>query len=65
MDGHCNPLTREWLEDILARAGYKTIFMESGFLGEAQLDPRDREYFHKQPVTHRSLYGVAVPRRDR
>ena len=61
MDAHCNPLTRGRLEDILARAGYEVIFMESGFLGEVQLDPRDREYFHNQPATHRSLSGVAIP----
>lgn len=65
MSGHCNPLTKERLEDILARAGYEIIFMESGFLGEVQLDPRHREYFHKQPVTHRSLRGVATPKRSR
>ena len=62
MDDHCNPLTRERLEDILARAGYEVVHMASGFLGEVQLDPRDREAFHRQPVTHRSLYGVAVPK---
>ncbi|HYN86535.1 MAG TPA: class I SAM-dependent methyltransferase [Pyrinomonadaceae bacterium] len=63
MDGHCNPLTRERVEDILARAGYEVVFIESGFLGDSQLDPRDREHFHRQPVTHRSLRGVAAPRR--
>jgi 2-polyprenyl-3-methyl-5-hydroxy-6-metoxy-1,4-benzoquinol methylase len=62
MGGHCNPLTRERLADILARAGYDIIFMESGFLGEVQLDPQHREYFHKQPITHRSLRGVAAPK---
>jgi 2-polyprenyl-3-methyl-5-hydroxy-6-metoxy-1,4-benzoquinol methylase len=65
LDAHCNPLTQERLEDILARAGYAITFIESGFLGETQLDARDREHFHKQPITHRSLYGMAVPRRDR
>ncbi|MCX5694888.1 MAG: class I SAM-dependent methyltransferase [Candidatus Omnitrophica bacterium] len=63
--GHCNPLTRERLEDILCRSGYEIIFIESGFLGQVQLDPRDREFFHKQPVTHRSLRGVAVPKRSK
>ncbi len=62
MGGHCNPLTRERLEDILGRAGYEILFMESGFLGEVQLDPQHREYFHKQPVTHRSLRGVVAPK---
>jgi 2-polyprenyl-3-methyl-5-hydroxy-6-metoxy-1,4-benzoquinol methylase len=57
---HCNPLTKERLEDILVRMGYEVIFIETGFLGEVQLDPRDREFFHKQTVTHRSLRGVAI-----
>ena len=63
-EGHCNPLTRKRLEDILARAGYEILFMESGFLGEVQLDPPHRKYFHKQFVTHRSLRGVVAPDRD-
>jgi SAM-dependent methyltransferase len=62
MDDHCNPLTRGRLEDILARAGYEVVHMDSGFLGDSQLDPRDRAEFHGQPVTHRSLYGVAAPK---
>jgi 2-polyprenyl-3-methyl-5-hydroxy-6-metoxy-1,4-benzoquinol methylase len=64
MHEHCNPLTRERLEDILARAGYKIVHMDSGFLCDVQLDPRDREHFRRQPATHRSLYGVAVPKRE-
>jgi 2-polyprenyl-3-methyl-5-hydroxy-6-metoxy-1,4-benzoquinol methylase len=63
MDGHCNPLTQPRLEDIFARAGYELPFIKSGFLSDVQLDPRDRPDFHSQPVTHRSLYGIAVPKR--
>jgi len=60
-DGHCNPLTKERLEDIFLRAGYKLIFFESGFLGDSQFDLDQRDYFYKQPITHRSLRGVAIP----
>lgn len=63
--GHCNPLTTERLHDILNRAGYEIVFMESGFLGEVQLDPPHRRYFHKQSVTHRSLRGVAIPKHNK
>lgn len=59
---HCNPLTPDRLKDILHRAGYTLVFMETGFLGDVQLEPRDRKYFNKHWVTHRSLRGVAVPR---
>ena len=61
-DTHCNPLSMDRVIDILKRAGYSIQWIESGFLGEIQLDPRDRYYFHKHPVTHRSLRGVATPR---
>ena len=50
---------------ILERQGYEILSMSTGFLGESQLDPRDREHFHRQPVTHRSLFGVAAPKRPR
>ena len=59
---HPNPLTKERLTDILKRAGYDVHTMSSGFLGESQLDPAHKEQFLKHPITHRSLYGVAVPR---
>lgn len=59
---HCNPLMPDRLVDIFERAGYRLIFMETGFLGDVQLDPPDRKYFYKHSVTHRSLCGVAVPR---
>lgn len=60
---HCNPLSPERCEDILRRAQFDVIFMETGFLGESQLDPIDKKYFHKQSITHRSLRGVAVPKK--
>jgi 2-polyprenyl-3-methyl-5-hydroxy-6-metoxy-1,4-benzoquinol methylase len=60
---HPNPLTKESLSDILERAGYEVLTMATGFLGEIQVDPRHRAQFLKQPVTHRSIYGVSVPRK--
>jgi 2-polyprenyl-3-methyl-5-hydroxy-6-metoxy-1,4-benzoquinol methylase len=60
-DGHCNPLTQERLEDIFSRCGYKLIFLESGFLGDSQFDKKQRDYFYKQSITHRSLRGIAIP----
>lgn len=60
-DGHCNPLTKKRLEDIFLRAGYKFIFLESGFLGDSQFDKKQRDYFYKQSITHRSLRGIAIP----
>jgi hypothetical protein len=59
---HPNPLTRQKLEDIFARMGYEVIHIETGFLGESQLDPRDKKYFYKHQITHRSLRGVAIPK---
>jgi SAM-dependent methyltransferase len=63
MSGHPNPLTPSRLAKIFARAGYEVGFLDTGFLGESQLDPRDRACFHRQPITHRSLRGAAWPRR--
>lgn len=60
---HPNPLTRERLVDIFARMGYEMIHIETGFLGNVQLDSRDTEYFYKHEITHRSLRGVATPKR--
>jgi 2-polyprenyl-3-methyl-5-hydroxy-6-metoxy-1,4-benzoquinol methylase len=60
---HPNPLTTERLRDILERAGYEVLDMGTGFLGEIQVDSRHRAQFLKQPVTHRSIYGVTAPRK--
>ena len=60
---HPNPLTTERLGDILERAGYEVLEMKTGFLGEIQVDSRHRAQFLKQPVTHRSIYGVTAPRK--
>jgi 2-polyprenyl-3-methyl-5-hydroxy-6-metoxy-1,4-benzoquinol methylase len=60
---HPNPSTKERLVDILDRAGYEILTIGSGFLGNIQQDPRHKEFFLKQPITHRSLFGVVVPKR--
>ncbi len=62
MSDHPNPLTRQRLEDIFARMGYEVIHIETGFLGESQLDPKDKKYFYEHEITHRSLRGVVMPK---
>jgi 2-polyprenyl-3-methyl-5-hydroxy-6-metoxy-1,4-benzoquinol methylase len=57
--GHCNPTTKERLREILEHAGYHILLLES-----SQLYPvgeRIQKQFEGQPITHRNLYGVAVP----
>ena len=55
---HCNPTTKARLEDILDRAGYKVVFMET-----ATLYPyfkSAQKIFSGQSIAHRNLYGVAT-----
>jgi len=57
---HCNPLTKERLTDLLERAGYEVLCIET-----AQLYPfKDavQKQFLKHPISYRNLYGVAVPK---
>ncbi len=56
---HCNPLTTERLADIFTRAGYVLIELESGQLYRAH--GWTRGWFARQPISHRNLYGAAVP----
>ena len=58
--GHCNPTTKERLKDILERSGYDIVYMESSQLYPFQ-EPVQKQ-FSNQPISHRNLYGVAVPR---
>jgi len=60
---HPNPLTKGRLTDVFERASYEILTIDSGFLGNVQIDQRDRQSFINQPLTHRSLFGVAVPAR--
>lgn len=57
---HCNPLTQTRLEDILRRAGYEILCLET-----QQLYPYEAGIvakFAKQPLANRNLYGVVVPK---
>jgi 2-polyprenyl-3-methyl-5-hydroxy-6-metoxy-1,4-benzoquinol methylase len=59
MSCHCNPLTRNRLEAILRRAGYEIVVIETG-----QLHPFRSwigRWFSRHPITHRNIWGVAVP----
>jgi 2-polyprenyl-3-methyl-5-hydroxy-6-metoxy-1,4-benzoquinol methylase len=61
---HCNPLTKERLEDIAKRAGFGIEYIEL-----AQLYPNDlftakpgiQNKFIEQPISFRNLSGVLVP----
>jgi SAM-dependent methyltransferase len=59
---HCNPLTLERLTDLLERANYQILQLESGFITD-QFRPGAKRRFLKHQITHRSLYGIARPRR--
>lgn len=56
---HCNPTTKNRLSDILQRAGYEVIFIETGNLYPFQ--PKLKKRFRGQYVADRCLYGVACP----
>jgi len=59
--GHCNPTTVERLSHILRRVGYEILALESSNL--YQTHESVQRQFQRQPITHRNVYGVAVPRR--
>ena len=63
MKGHCNPTTPERLNDILRRAGYKSLFLESSNL--YKFHESIQKQFQHQPITHKNLYGVAIPSTQR
>ncbi len=65
--GHCNPTTSERLTDILNRAGYEVVIMESSNLYKElsnfyNLRSSVQKRFDKQPITFRNLYGIAIPK---
>jgi 2-polyprenyl-3-methyl-5-hydroxy-6-metoxy-1,4-benzoquinol methylase len=57
---HCNPTSMDRLAGILERAGYDVLILESSNLYR----PKHmlQKYFSRQPITHRNIYGVAVPK---
>jgi len=58
---HCNPTTSERLTELLNRAGFEVVFIESSNLYDFQ--SLVHKQFKKQPITFRNLYGVAIPKR--
>jgi 2-polyprenyl-3-methyl-5-hydroxy-6-metoxy-1,4-benzoquinol methylase len=61
---HPNPLTRERLTDILERAGFELLMMDSQTMEIAeQMNLKQRRLFRKFSVTHRMLYGMAKIRK--
>ncbi len=60
LTGHCNPSTKERLTDNLGRAGYEILYIDTSQLYRFQ--PKRQRQFTGQPVSHRNLYGVAIPR---
>lgn len=58
LSGHCNPTTAERLTDILKRAGYEIIFIESSNLYDLKGSVGIR--FPRQPIAHGNIYGVVA-----
>ncbi len=59
---HCNPLSRERLEDILKRAGYHIDFLETAQLFDYQ--KKKQNLYKKHTISHRNLYGIAYPKKE-
>jgi SAM-dependent methyltransferase len=60
---HCNPTTTERLTDILQRSGYEIIFMDSSNLYDFyEFKKSIQKRLAYQSITHRNLYGVAIPK---
>ena len=57
---HCNPTTTERLTDMLHRAGYDIVVIKSSNLYQSK--HMLQKVFSRHPITHRNVYGVAVPR---
>lgn len=59
--GHCNPMTKERLSDILKRAGYENKLIEVSQL--YKFKATIQKIFKKHPISYRNLYGVAYPKK--
>lgn len=57
---HCNPTTIDRLKDILERSGYTVPFIDVETIYPYQANIVKR--FSKQPITYRSIFGVAYPK---
>jgi len=63
-NSHCNPTTIERLKEILQRAGYEIIFIETSNIFKFENKPsrqKLQKLFSYHPISHRNIYGVAVP----
>jgi len=63
---HCNPYTPERLADILQRARFTILYLESAQLYPLELfssRPHNLRGFSHQPITQRNVFGVATPAR--
>lgn len=58
--GHPNSLTKPRLTDILHRAGYEILTIET-CSWDAQLPVRHAAFWRSHSITHRSIYGIARP----
>ena len=56
---HCNLLTVSRVRGLFERAGFDIVYLDSGELFPNYEGPPTR--FRGQPITHRNIYGVAVP----
>ncbi len=58
---HPNPLTRGRLTDLLHRAGFEILSVDTCTF-DVQMRPRHAAFFRSHSITHRSLFGIARPR---
>ncbi len=58
--GHPNCLTKPRLTDIMHRAGYEVLTMET-CSWDAQIPERHAAFCKSHSITHRSIYGIARP----
>ena len=60
-EGHCNPLTRQRLKDILSRAGFDLLDLQAADLYSDKASIRRRtKAFTKHSIAKMNLYGAAA-----
>lgn len=58
-DIHCNMLTKERIDEMLQRAGYEKIYLDTAHLFPNRISrPRIKRWFSKHEITHPNLFGV-------
>jgi len=62
--GHCNPTTKARLDDILRRAHFESLLIETApmYSGKRAIERFVQKAFSRQTISHNNLYGVAVPK---